>query len=263
MSPTWWIIVALGLVALALLSRVLIMNPREEPEGGLVWGIVRGYSYLFHRLRVRGRGNIPPSRNPGPLIVVANHSSGVDPLLMAAACPFEIRWIMAQDMRHRAGEWVWRWARVIFVNREAPSSAGTREAIQHLKDGGVIGVFPEGGIERPRGHVLPFLPGVGFLIKKTGAPVLPVVLEGTPDVDPAWHALRRRSRSVVTFMPQIDYSGSGLGAAEIAEDLRGRFVGWIEGGEAAAHSLRPKATAETGAVRRETGNVKVAKAAKG
>jgi 1-acyl-sn-glycerol-3-phosphate acyltransferase len=171
--------------------------------------------------------------------VVANHSSGVDPLLMAAACPFEIRWIMAQDMRHPAGEWVWRWARVIFVNREAPSSAGTREAIQHLKDGGVIGVFPEGGIERPRGHVLPFLPGVGFLIRKTGAPVLPVVLEGTPDVDPAWHALRRRSRSVVTFMPRIDYSGSGLGAAEIAEDLRGRFVGWIEAGEAAAHSPGP------------------------
>ncbi len=230
MSPIGWLILVLGaLVALGFASRAFLNNPRADAEAGIIWNLVRLYSFTFHHLRIRGRENRPSGRDAGPLIIVANHTSGVDPLLIASACPCEIRWVMAQDMRHPLGEWVWRWNRVIFVNRETPSSAGTREAIQHLREGGVLGVFPEGGIERPRGHVLPFLPGVGFLIKKTGAPVLPIVVEGTPDTDPAWHALRRSSRSVLTFKPTIDYAGSGLGAAEIAEDLRERFVEWIGG----------------------------------
>lgn len=237
MSPLGWVIAAAALVVFAFACRALLRNPRVDVEGGLVWGAVRLYCRLVHRIRVRGLENLPSAR---PLIVVANHTSGVDPLLIAAACPFEVRWIMALDMRHPWGEFVWRWARVIFVNREVPSSAGTREAIQHLKEGGVIGVFPEGGIERPHGRVLPFMPGVGFLIKKTGALVLPVVLEGTPDVDPAWHSLRRFSRAVVNIMPPIDYRTSGLGAAEIAQDLQRRFEGWVEGpGEESAAALAP------------------------
>lgn len=231
-SPvSWLILLVAALVGFGLICRAFLRNPREDVEGGLIWNTCRLYSFTFHRLRVRGREHIPRTRHPGALILVANHTSGVDPVLVASACPFEIRWIMAQDMRHPSGEWLWRWTRVIFVSREAPSAAGTREAIQHLREGGVIGVFPEGGIERPRGIVLPFLPGVGFLIKKTGAPVLPVVLEGTPDVEPAWHSLRTRSRSVLTFKRPIDYSTSTLDAAAIAEDLRDRFVAWVAGEE--------------------------------
>jgi 1-acyl-sn-glycerol-3-phosphate acyltransferase len=246
-----WLILVLGaLVALGFASRAFLNNPRADAEAGLIWNLVRLYSFTFHHLRIRGREH-RPSRNAGPLIIVANHTSGVDPLLIASACPCEIRWVMAQDMRHPLGEWVWRWNRVIFVNRETPSSAGTREAIQHLREGGVLGVFPEGGIERPRGHVLPFLPGVGFLIKKTGALVLPIVVEGTPDTDPAWHALRRSSRSVVTFKPTIDYTGSGLGAAEIAEDLRERFVEWVMGRAGVSDESAPSAAAPERTRRRQ------------
>src|SRR5690606_15597843 len=110
----------------------------------------------------------------GPLIVVANHTAGVDPILTSAACPFQIRWIMAQDMRLPWLNWFWRWQRVIFVSRTGRDRGSVREALAHLKDGGVIGIFPEGGLERPPRQILPFRRGVGLLIAKAGVPVLPV-----------------------------------------------------------------------------------------
>lgn len=217
------------LAALGFACRALLDNPRGDLGLGLIWHAARLYSVLVHRVRVVGREHAPGNRNAGPLILVANHTAGVDPVLIQAALPFEIRWLMAQDMRHPWGEWLWDLTRIIFVSRDAPSPAGTREAIQHLRDGGVLGVFPEGGIERPRGVVRPFLPGIGFLIRRTGAPVLPVVVEGTPDADAAWGSLYKPSRATVTFMRPIDYRDSGLDTAGITEDLRRRFIAWVEG----------------------------------
>lgn len=251
---TWVISLAAAWIGFAFLSRGLLDNPREDVEGGLVWHTVRAYSALVHRLRVVGRENIPADRRPGPLILVANHTAGVDPVLIGAACPFHVRWVMARDMRHPWGEWLWRWDRIIFVSREGDEIAGVREALRALRDGEVIGVFPEGGIERPHGQVRPFLPGVGLLIRRSGAPVLPVVIEGTPDVDPAWHSLRRLSRSVVTFMPAIDYRATRLSAGEIVADLQRRFEEWVSGcaesGAVAGHLDERSAEHEHSRVRR-------------
>jgi len=115
---------------------------------------------------------------------------------------------------------------VIFVSRTSRDSIGAREAIRHLRGGGVIGIFPEGGLERPAYQLLPFQPGIGLLIKRTGARVLPVLVDGTPQVDPAWASLWKPSRSRLRFKPTLDYSHSDLSAAEIANDLRQRFMEW-------------------------------------
>ena len=217
-----------ALTVFGLLCRALLTNPRGDVEMGLIWHVVRLYVALVHRVRVVGLENVPRTRDAGPLIVVANHTAGVDPVLLQAALPFEIRWMMAQDMRHPRGEWLWSLLRIIFVSRDTASPAGTREAIHHLRHGGVLGVFPEGGIERPRGVVRPFAPGIGFLIRRTGAPVLPVVIEGTPETTRAWDSILRFSRTTLNFMRPIDYSKTELDASGITEDLRGRFIEWIE-----------------------------------
>jgi 1-acyl-sn-glycerol-3-phosphate acyltransferase len=136
---------------------------------------------------------------------------------------------MARDMRLPAAEWFWGWSQVIAVDRDGREVAAARQAIRHLRAGGVIGIFPEGNLERPARHILPFLPGVGLIIAKTGARVLPVLIDDTPQVDPAWSSLWRASRATVRFLPQICYADSGLGPVEIASDLRGRFLeasGW-------------------------------------
>lgn len=222
-----WVILALAVLILwAFIARALVHNPRGDVETGIVWHVLRLYSRFFHRMHVIGREHVPQTRCPGPLIVIVNHASGVDPILVQAAVPFEIRWVMAEDMRHPLGEWLWGWTRIIFVNRERPEVTGTREAIRHLRAGGVLGIFPEGGIERPPRRVLPFLPGVGFIIRQSRAPVLPVIVQGAPPVEPAWASLYRFSRSTVTFMPIMDLAAESREPAEIAQHLRELYMRW-------------------------------------
>ena len=134
--------------------------------------------------------------------------------------------MMAQDMRVPALEWFWQFARIIFVDREGRDLTGTREAIRHVKRGGILGIFPEGGLERPARTILPFEAGVGMIIRRTGAKVLPVVISGTPYAEQAWESLLRRSRAVVTIQPPIDYSGTDLTPEQIARDLRAKYAAW-------------------------------------
>ena len=223
-----WVIGIVGvLTLLGWGCRWLLSNPREDVIGGLLWHGARVYVRLLHRMRVDGREHIPATRHGvGPLIVVMNHTAGVDPVLVQAACRFHIRYVMAEDMRLKRFNELWDWQRVIFVDRVSRSGHGTREALRHLAEGGVLGIYPEGGLERPPCHLLPFEPGVGLLVRRSKARVLPVIITGTPQVDPAWSSLWRPSRSRLQVMPPIDYDGSGLNAAEITKDLQARFHAW-------------------------------------
>jgi 1-acyl-sn-glycerol-3-phosphate acyltransferase len=214
------------LLAVGHVSRALLDNPRADVEGGLFWHVARLYSRVLHRVRLVAAEHIPRSRDAGPLIVIANHTSGVDPLLIQGACPFEIRWMMASNMRHPAGEFLWRFGRIIFVEPGGRELGAAREAIRHLESGGVLGIFPEGGIERPARTLQPFLGGVGLIVKKTGAPVLPFVIDGTPVAEHAWETLLRFSRARVRVMAPISYAGSSMSAAQITTDLQRRYTEW-------------------------------------
>lgn len=243
-ASIWLSLLAIGWLTLALIARPLMDNPRGDIVTGIVYVTNRLYVRVVHRLRVTGLEHVPPSRTPppGPLVVVANHTSGVDPMLIQSALAFEVRFMMARDMQPAILEPLWTWIGVISVDRAAPhgDTRAAREAIRFLQStgevgpngvvhSGVIGIFPEGGIERPRRQVLPFLPGIGLLIHKTGARVLPVIIDGGPDSRTAWGSLVTRSRATVRFLPMIDYSHSGLRPAEIAGDLQRRFLeatGW-------------------------------------
>lgn len=220
----WTLLTLAALTGLGLLSRALCDNPRRDPVIGLVSALLRVYMRLVHRVRYEGLALIPP---PGrATLFVCNHTAGIDPLLVHLASGHDIRWMMALDMRTPALEAFWRWMRIIDVDRVAGDPAAAREALRHLAQHGSVGIFPEGGLERPERQLIPFAPGVGLIIKKSGALVVPVVLEGTPQVDPAFASLWHPSRSRVRFHEPIDYSGSRLGAKDITSDLFDRFRQW-------------------------------------
>jgi 1-acyl-sn-glycerol-3-phosphate acyltransferase len=230
-----------GLAALVLWCR----EPRfrgGDVVAGLVLRAIQVYARVLHGLRATGLEHVPRDRTPEgkgarPLLVIANHTAGVDPLLIQAAMPFEARWVMARDMRVAWLDEVWAFARVIFVDREGEGAAGLRDALAHLKAGLTLGVFPEGAIERPRGRVLPFQPGIGLLAGRSGALILPVVIEGTPHASTAWGSLIRPSRSRVRFLPVIDPKAAGVSAGDLAAHVRRVIVdatGWP------AHEWPPK-----------------------
>ncbi len=203
----------------------------------LAWVCLKAYAKVVHRVRVEGLEHVPAWRfgepPPGPLVVVPNHASGADPLLVQAACPFEVRWMMMRDMMSPNLDRLWEWIGVVPVEKSGRDVAALRTAMRHLKDGGVLGVFAEGGIERPPEMVMPFEPGVGLLVQKTGARVLPVIISGTPRARTAIGGLLRPSRSRVKFLPIRTYAKGGLDAAGIALDLEklaAAELGWPRAG---------------------------------
>lgn len=228
---TWIILILIAWFAWAFAADRILDNPRGDVLTGLVYRTMRIYARFVHRLVVHGVENVPESKSPGPLIVVCNHTAGVDPLLVQSVCPFEVKWMMASDMRLPAYEAFWVWAGIISTNRMSRDGTGLREAMAHLRKGGVLGVFPEGGIERPPRQILPFFPGVGLIVSRSGASVLPVIIDGTPVVAHAWDSLSAFSNSVLTFGPRMEFAGTGESAAEIAETLRAWYLlktGWPE-----------------------------------
>lgn len=240
--PTWGWIIGLPLGALLLVALVAWLrriSPRGTTTAGAALVAIRLYARLWHRVRIEGREHAPDTESPGALVVVSNHSAGVDPLLIQSACRFEIRWVMAQDMRVRVMEPIWRFGRIIFVSRAGPRAHALRAGIRHLRDGGVLGLFPEGGIERPPRTLRPFRRGAGLVIERGEADVLPVVVDGTPEAETAWQSLIRPSRARVRFLERIPRADLPDDARSIMADLERRFAeatGWPRSREASGEA---------------------------
>jgi len=229
MSPLFFIVIAVACVAVGLMISGGQHGRTKKPHVGVFDGFMFLIGYLYSRIVHRAEFVVEEGvfeDVDGPVIVVCNHTCGIDPFLVSAVMPRRVCWLMAEDMRVRWLGWFWNWAGIIFVARNRQGKSGIRRARAHLKDGGMIGIFPEGQIERPAGRLLPFAPGVGVLVKRTGARVLPVVIDGTPDVPTAWDSIYTSSDARVRVMKPIDYSQSGLGSAEIANDLEQRYLDW-------------------------------------
>ena len=202
--------------------------PGGGPVIGFIWRADRVYGRLMHRTTVTGREHVPATNAPGGLVVVSNHTGPIDGLVIQAACRFQIRWMMAVDLMIPALQWLWRWNPVIAVSRDGRDSGPVREAIRHVKDGGVLGVFPEGAIVQPRSELRPFHEGVGLIISRTRAPVLLVWVSGTPESPRMGEAIFTRSRSRVVFLDIIEFD-KGAGPAAITRTLRERLAeasGW-------------------------------------
>jgi 1-acyl-sn-glycerol-3-phosphate acyltransferase len=149
-------------------------------EGSLFVGLLRGlnacYVRMFHELRVRTPCRLP---RHGPAIVVSNHISALDPILIQAVSPRLIRWMMAREYyQQKSLKWMLDRVGIIPVDRSGRDMAATRAALAALRDGCVLGVFPEGKIETSR-ELLPFQNGIVLLATKSGAPIHPVYVEGS------------------------------------------------------------------------------------
>ena len=207
-----YLILAIALAALFIglpLGRRLLRALRNGPDGHplttLAWLILRLYNRIVHRVRIEGAEHLPKANPAGPLIVVSNHGAGIDPLLLQGACRFHIRWMMASDTMSPNLDWFWKWQRIIAVHRDGSDSAALREAIRHVRGGGVLGLFPEGGLAPRDGVIRAWMPGIGLLVKRAKAPVLLAWVTETPICDSAFGSLTRFSRSRVVFVDHITF----------------------------------------------------------
>ena len=106
---------------------------------------------------------------------------------------------------------------MIGVDTGSRDTLAMREAMRHVQEGGVC-IFPKAGLSaRAQHHALPARRRTDHL-KPARASVLPILIDGTPQVEPAWASLWRFGNARIRVFPRIDYSKSGLSASEIVAD---------------------------------------------
>lgn len=131
---------------------------------------------------VNGLENIPRS---GGLIVASNHESFMDFLCLMAVCPRDVHYLAAEKFFNcRWSRWLMRLSGQIKVDRRAPHPGEAyKEAIAVLRQGEVVGIFPE-GTRSPDGQLLRAHVGVARLAHRARVPVLPVGMSGTFEILP-------------------------------------------------------------------------------
>jgi 1-acyl-sn-glycerol-3-phosphate acyltransferase len=139
----------------------------------LAWVLIT----LFYRIRVTGLDNVP---SKGPAVVVCNHVSFMDPILLAGSIKRPMRFVMYYRIFQIP------LLRFFFEHLKAIPIAGAREDEQlmnegfervdeELSAGNIVCIFPEGGITRD-GEIQRFRPGIEKIIARRAVPVVPVSL---------------------------------------------------------------------------------------
>ena len=139
-------------------------------------------THLVYRFRVRGDEHIPVA---GPAVLACNHVSFVDAVLLMAASPRPIYFVMDHRIfRLPVLGWLFRLAKAIPVasQKEDPAvyEAAFERAVQVLREGDLLLIFPEGAITRD-GRLQPFKGGIMKILEKARAegiepPVVPMAL---------------------------------------------------------------------------------------
>lgn len=168
-------------------------------------GLNRIFCHRFHRLRSMHL----PLPVHGPALVVANHISGLDPLLMIAACHRPLRFLIAREQYERFGlQWLFRAVGCIPVERGGNTKPALAAARHALQQGEVIALFPQGRIHLAHESRAPLKPGVAHLAKFSGAPVYPLYIEGIKGAGHTLGAVFLRSRARITIFPSLHYEES-------------------------------------------------------
>jgi 1-acyl-sn-glycerol-3-phosphate acyltransferase len=163
--------------------------------------------------RVEGRAHEPRA---GPLVVVSNHLSDLDPLVVGAALRRRVTFMAKHELFLVPGVRWWISACGAFpVRRGAPDRQALRTAIGILEGGGIVVMFPEGTRGRDRTLREPE-PGAALLARRTGAALLPVALLGTDVVLPRDAHRLRRGRITVRIGPPVHADGPAGGNGQRA-----------------------------------------------
>ena len=210
---------------------------RESLPLGIVRRAATGLLRLVFRVRVTGLEHLPAS---GPVLIAGNHTGFLDGPVVFVLLPRPSAFLVKSELYDSPFRRVLEFAHQIPVRRGTPDRTALRRALDVLRAGGVLGVFPEG--TRGEGRLESVQHGIGYLALRAGCPVVPVVCVGTAEALPKGRRLPRwRAPVTVAFGPAFQVSVDGDPRArstisDAAEQIRVRLRDHLDavGGDVAA-----------------------------
>jgi 1-acyl-sn-glycerol-3-phosphate acyltransferase len=170
---------------------------------GVLKPIAVGLMKALFRLEARGIEHVPAT---GAVLLVANHSSVLDPPLVGGACPRPLTFLAKAELFAVPGfGGLIRRLNARPLRREGADPAALRTAQRVLQEDGALLVFPE-GTRGTEGVLRPAKPGAALLAMQTGVPVVPVYVSGSGAAWPRGRRLPRPAKVMVTFGPPMSFA---------------------------------------------------------
>lgn len=134
----------------------------------------------FFKMEIINEENIPKDRN---YIIVANHVSNFDPVLLAMKWKDRLHFMAKEELfRIFLVGWVLRTVGMIPVRRGESDRKAVRQSLNYLKEGKILALFPEGTRNKSQEILLPFHGGAAFFAKSADLEILPIAIKGTKEI---------------------------------------------------------------------------------
>jgi len=182
----------------------------------LCWIVCWAICKALFRFEYSGGGQVPMS---GPLLVVSNHQSHLDPVLIGVACPRQVGALARASLFFWPLGWLIRSLGAVPVERGS-ATAGIRAILGMLKAGEAMIVFPE-GTRTSDGQLRPLQSGFCAIARRSGAAIVPTTIDGAFAAFPRGKMLPRLRMIRLTFQP-------ALGADAIAQLTDDELVALVE-----------------------------------
>ncbi len=162
-------------------------------------GLARAMFYTFWHVRYHG---LERAKLDAPYILIGNHNSMLDPMIVGLPIRrYQVRFLGKKELiKVPLLKWMFNQLRMIPVDRHHSDIGAIRACLKTLKEGHVLGIFPE-GTRHKQGVMQEMESGVGMIALRGNAPILPAYITGKP-----------------RFLRPIDcYFGEPFSVSDIAE----------------------------------------------
>ena len=216
---------------------------------GVMHAVVPPLARTIWRPVVEGLDNVPRT---GPVIVASNHLSFADSLVIPIVAPRKVVFLAKADyftgtgIKGAASRAWFGGLGMIPVDRDDTKAAlaSLDTALEVLGRGEAFGIYPEGTRSRD-GRLYRGRTGVGHLALTSGAPVVPVGLHGTQDLQPVGSRLPRLAKVTVRFGEPLSFTGrfdgvpAGRARREITDEVMAAIQKLSGQEEAGVYNERP------------------------
>ncbi|QOY35475.1 lysophospholipid acyltransferase family protein [Anaerobacillus isosaccharinicus] len=172
-----------------------------------------------YRLKITGKENIPE----GGVIIAMNHQDAWDPLLVGTNTPRKLH-IMAKEslFKNKLLAWTITEMGAFPINREKADIKSLKNSLKIIKDGKIFSLFIEGSRSKS-GEMSEPKKGVGFIVAKSGAPVIPTYIYGT--TNKKWfQAAGVVFGEPIYFGDETDYEKIANTIANAIKDLKNKVL---------------------------------------